>query len=332
MARKRQRYKKLMEQLKASGINAEAGSRTANFLKYITGQTKLTQKNTIPAKARERFLVALHPFAISAAGETPADRYEAYMSAYSIKGLQNRAIVQFNDLGINLVVGGEQSNPLYFPALLRAKYSSSTDNTATDKTSNITGDTYKYKYGRTFSFPFGRTTQEVTDATKNTAITVLDDADELDVLESLKNKITAGQDDSKKPESISYEPEEFRTAPIAKVLQTEANDVGSFTMPEIETIDWKELTGNKFNKTLHPAMLSEKGFVRQMSLRRIGDKDKTIFDVAYNRHYVIEYLGKIVCKNLQVLGIEQILDLVEEAWYYTYPNAKAISSPTKEKT
>ena len=102
-------------------------------------------------------------------------------------------------------------------------------------------------------------------------------------------------------------------------------------MPEIETINWKELTGNKFNRTLHPAMLTEQGFVRQTNVRRIGDRDKTIFDVVYDRQYAIEYLGKSVCKNLRVLGIEEILDLVEEAWDYTYPNARNISSPSKEK-
>ena len=230
MARKNQRYKKLMEQLKASGINPEAGSRTSNFLRYITGQTKLKQTNTIEAEARERYLVALHPFAISATGDTPADRYEAYMSAYSIKGLQSRAVVDFDDLGVNLVVGGEKGNPLYFPALLCAKYSSTKDTTVTDRTSDITGESYKYKYGRTFSFPFGRTTTNTDSADSGAAITVLDDADELDVLESLKGKITAGQDDSKKPESLSYEPEEFRTAPIAKTLTSKTASIGSFVV------------------------------------------------------------------------------------------------------
>ena len=97
-------------------------------------------------------------------------------------------------------------------------------------------------------------------------------------------------------------------------------------MPEIEAISWQELTGNKFIKSLHPAMLTERGFVRQASIRKVGEKEKTIFNVFYNRQYVIEYLGRFICKNLQVLGLEGILDLIEEAWGHTYPNAEKISN------
>ena len=97
-------------------------------------------------------------------------------------------------------------------------------------------------------------------------------------------------------------------------------------MPEFEAISWRELTGNKFIKSLHPAMVSEKGFVKQTSIRKIGDTDKSIFKVSYDREYVIKYLGKVVCKNLQVLELEGILELIKEAWEHAYPNAEKISN------
>ena len=219
-----------MEQLRAAGNNPESGSRVDNFLKYITGQRTLTQDNTIPAEARERYKVALHPFAISVASPTAADRYETAMSAYSIKGLRDRASVNFADLGLQLIAGGEKSNPLYFPALLRAKYASTTDTAAANRTSDITGETYKYKYGRTFSFPFGRTITATEDAESGAAETNLDNADELDVLKSIKNKISEAGQNRSAPESISYEPEEFRTPPVAKALATTDQPVGTFTV------------------------------------------------------------------------------------------------------
>ncbi len=89
-------------------------------------------------------------------------------------------------------------------------------------------------------------------------------------------------------------------------------------MPEIETITWREMTGNKFIKALHPAMVSEAGYECNKSIRRIGDPVPTMFKVIYDRQYVINYIGKGICKTLFVLGKEGVLDLVDEAWdnYY----------------
>ena len=85
-------------------------------------------------------------------------------------------------------------------------------------------------------------------------------------------------------------------------------------MGEIETISWKDLTGNKYNKTLHPAMLSEQGYIKQTSVRRVGEKGKTIFNVVYDRDYVIEYLEKTVFLKLFTLNTDTLADVLVNAF------------------
>ena len=89
-------------------------------------------------------------------------------------------------------------------------------------------------------------------------------------------------------------------------------------MPEIETITWRELTGNRYNQALHPAMLSEAGYVAQRAIRRIGDVEKTIFNVVYDREYLLKTVGKRICQTLFVLGKEETLKVVGEAWDFIY--------------
>lgn len=92
-------------------------------------------------------------------------------------------------------------------------------------------------------------------------------------------------------------------------------------MPEVETISWEEMTGNKFTINLHPAMLSDDGYVVQRSIRRIGDIVPTVFNVVHDREYAIGFIGRKICKTLQVLGKQKILELVDEAWDTMYPNS-----------
>lgn len=80
-------------------------------------------------------------------------------------------------------------------------------------------------------------------------------------------------------------------------------------MNEVETITWRDLTGNKYNKTLHPAMLSEQGFMKQVSIRRIGDVKKTVFRVVYDRDYVVEYLEKKIVKNLAAVDLCELIGI-----------------------
>lgn len=80
-------------------------------------------------------------------------------------------------------------------------------------------------------------------------------------------------------------------------------------MPEIETISWRELTGNKYNKTLHPAMLSDRGYTKQTGIRKIGDIEKTVFNVVYDGEYVIEYLEKMVLLKLRTVDLEELIEV-----------------------
>lgn len=89
-------------------------------------------------------------------------------------------------------------------------------------------------------------------------------------------------------------------------------------MPKIETITWRELTGNKFNRALHPAMLSDIGYTKSISVRRTGDAVKSYFNVAYDRVYVVEWLSRKICKSLFALGKQGTLDLISEAWDKCY--------------
>ena len=85
-------------------------------------------------------------------------------------------------------------------------------------------------------------------------------------------------------------------------------------MPEIKSITWRELTGNKFNKALDSAMLSEAGSIATGRVRRIGGEEPDYFKVTYDRDYAIEFISRKFCKPLSFVGKEKILELVTEAW------------------
>jgi hypothetical protein len=89
-------------------------------------------------------------------------------------------------------------------------------------------------------------------------------------------------------------------------------------MNEIETITWRELTGNKFVRGIDPAMLTEDGYIKRSAIRRIGERKRTVFDIVYDREYLVRSIGKTICRPLFILGKEKTLNLVSEAWdaYY----------------
>lgn len=71
-------------------------------------------------------------------------------------------------------------------------------------------------------------------------------------------------------------------------------------------------------------MLTESGYVKQCAIRRIGERKRTLFNIVYDREYLIRSVGRIVCKPMFVLGKEKTLELVSEAWddYYQNHNSK----------
>jgi|GEM_PF-2899153 len=89
----------------------------------------------------------------------------------------------------------------------------------------------------------------------------------------------------------------------------------------IETISWRDLTGNKYSKNLNPAMLSDAGYIAESRIRKIGDVQKTIFNVVYDKEYLVNYIIKSTCSPLFVLGKERVLELVDEAWDKRYPHS-----------
>jgi hypothetical protein len=83
---------------------------------------------------------------------------------------------------------------------------------------------------------------------------------------------------------------------------------------ESTRISWRMLTGNKFRRDLLPEMFSASGCIKEQNIRKTGDSRKSIFDVYYDREYGLEMLIRKVVKPLFVLGKEEVLKLVSEAW------------------
>ena len=81
---------------------------------------------------------------------------------------------------------------------------------------------------------------------------------------------------------------------------------------EVHKITWREVTGCKFNRALHP-MMADRYYIHS-SLRRTGDTEKTMFEIEYDRDYLVGWMATRVCSPLQTLGKEEILKLVDEAY------------------
>ena len=82
---------------------------------------------------------------------------------------------------------------------------------------------------------------------------------------------------------------------------------------KIHSISWREVKNNKFKKPLTPAMFSDEKYYDFYKVQRMGDKEKTTFEVEYDRDYGLGFLQNKVCEPLEELGEKQILDLMKEA-------------------
>ena len=83
---------------------------------------------------------------------------------------------------------------------------------------------------------------------------------------------------------------------------------------EIKTITWRDVSGNKLSRQLHPGMLTEKKYYKYARIREIGAKDQVLHNIEYDSDYAITWLSRKVCRPLQVLGKKQVLELIEKAW------------------
>lgn len=93
-------------------------------------------------------------------------------------------------------------------------------------------------------------------------------------------------------------------------------------MSDVKTITWRELTGNKFVRGIDPAMLTEHGLVKQAAIRKIGERDRTFFNIVYDREYLLEAIGRLICKPMFCVGKEATIELIAEAWDNYYPHKK----------
>lgn len=85
-------------------------------------------------------------------------------------------------------------------------------------------------------------------------------------------------------------------------------------MPEIDSISWQSITGNKFRKDLRPEMFSEKGCVLQQKVRPIGVGLPSLYNVCYDREYGLQFLLRKICRSLSALGREKVHELIDDAW------------------
>jgi hypothetical protein len=226
----RGRYAKLLENLRGAGAVPPAATgdeeevRLYKFHQFLIGKSKIKQTNKIPENGRKLYQVGLLPFSISATTATPADHYVGYISTYSLAGLKDRGgNLTEAKLGINLIVGGEQEDSNYYPALVRASFPTTSAGVVPAKVSAVTGTKYKYDYKRTFSFPFGRTSVSVKDAKTGTADTLIDDADAMDVYRSAVDALKSNSTDTNVPTTVSYDPEVFKTKTKGEAYKTGTN-------------------------------------------------------------------------------------------------------------
>lgn len=87
---------------------------------------------------------------------------------------------------------------------------------------------------------------------------------------------------------------------------------------------WSDLFGNKYSKSLDPAMLSEDGLVRSQRCRTLDDDVTDIRLVIYDRQYVLKYLEMKLVKPLFVCGNKALIELINEA-FLQYSNPKAFA-------
>ena len=81
-------------------------------------------------------------------------------------------------------------------------------------------------------------------------------------------------------------------------------------------VHWSKLQGNKYSKSLHPAMLLDTGCHATAKARLVGNSKygSNYVVIVYDRLYVVHWLRIKVIKPLINLGITGIVKLVREAW------------------
>ncbi|MDJ0691390.1 MAG: hypothetical protein QNJ41_23150 [Xenococcaceae cyanobacterium MO_188.B32] len=85
-------------------------------------------------------------------------------------------------------------------------------------------------------------------------------------------------------------------------------------MPEVHPITWRDVPRNKFVRGLHPAMFSEQKYRKYMEFVPLGGTVKEVFSVEYDEEYAVEWIAAKLCKPLEILGKEKLIELIEVAY------------------
>lgn len=80
-------------------------------------------------------------------------------------------------------------------------------------------------------------------------------------------------------------------------------------------VHWTAMQGNKYMKTIHPAMLSVNGYKITQKARAIGNTSvgANFYVVHYDRDYVVCWLKTKVVKPLSTLSLKELITLIKEA-------------------
>lgn len=88
-------------------------------------------------------------------------------------------------------------------------------------------------------------------------------------------------------------------------------------------VHWSRKQGNKYNKSLHPAMLTDAGFLTTTKVALL-DEPRTnhrYVTIIYDRLYVVNWLRVKVIKPFQNIGISELIQLIKEAWQLTHESS-----------
>jgi len=206
MPRRRNRFSRLDSLYRTLKGNIPADNQElTNYIEWRKGNRKITVSQKLSPEQRRRYGFAVLPFNIELdAPPTPADRYAAQITAYS-NTARNAAPISLSDtdLGYADIDGNTIQNDNFYPALIRVFVKDNPTADPTDKTSDITGESYKRHAGRSYSIPFGRS------ATGDADGDVKSSGEE-----NIKNALLAKVKPNPAVGSATYEPEIFRTGRI----------------------------------------------------------------------------------------------------------------------
>jgi hypothetical protein len=204
MARRRNRFKRLDADYRATRGNIPAeNTELTNYIEWRKGNRKITVSKTLTAAERKRFGFKILPFNVEI-GTTPltTDYYAAPITAYSNAGRTTLSLSN-TDLGYADIDGDTIQDENFYPALLRVFVKGNATSTPVEKTSDITGNSYKRHEGSSYSIPFGRSLTGDDDGSLNTSG---ENDTKNALITQLKAVATVG--------SVSYDPEIFRSGRI----------------------------------------------------------------------------------------------------------------------